>query len=91
MFVSLQARNPDIAPPFTGGRLCYPQPDAEQQLRAWAAEGEVAKLVNCQEVGFIELAEEPIELVVLLGFFESADESGGGKEAGAKAQWKRRP
>jgi len=45
--------------------------DLEQQLGAGAIERQIPKLVADQQVDFIQLLQKPIELVLLLGFFQT--------------------
>ncbi len=53
----------------------------EQQFRAGSTEGQVAQLVAEEQVGFVQLTQEPIELVLLLSLLQTCDQAGCGKEA----------
>ena len=59
--------------------------DLEQQFRACAAEGQIAKFVTDQQVRLVQAGQKAIELVLLLGFLELVDQVGGGEEAYAFA------
>ncbi len=51
--------------------------DLEQQFGSRAAEREVAQLITDQQVCFVQLVQEPIQLVLLLGFLETVNQSRG--------------
>ena len=50
--------------------------DLEQQLGAGAAEREVSQLITDQQIHPIELAQEAVQLILLLGFLQACDQRG---------------
>jgi len=48
--------------------------DLEQQLGAGPAEREVAQLITDQQIHPIELAQEAVQLILLLGFLQAGDQ-----------------
>ena len=58
----------------------------EEQLRAGAAEGQVSEFIADEQVGLVQLGQETIELVRLLGFLQSRDQIRGSEEAHALTQ-----
>ena len=54
--------------------------DLEQQLGAGAAEREVSQFITDQQIHPIELSQEAVQLILLLGFLQAGDQRGGGVE-----------
>ena len=50
--------------------------DLEQQLGAGAAEREVSQLITDQQIHPIELTQEAVQLILLLGFLQACDQCG---------------
>lgn len=56
--------------------------DLEQQLRSRPAERQVTQLIHDQQIELVELVQEAVQGVVLLGFFQAIHQSRGGEELG---------
>ena len=50
--------------------------DLEQQLRSGPTEREVSQLIADQQIDPIELAQEAVQLILLLGFLQACDQRG---------------
>ena len=57
--------------------------DLEQQLSAGPAERQIAQLIADQQIGPIQLVQEAIQLILLLGLFQTVDQTGCGEKANA--------
>ena len=77
-------------PPFTERQIAGVQQagpfvpvgeDLEQQLGPRTAERQVAQFIADQQIGPIQLVQEAVQLVLLLGLFQAVDQSRGGEEA----------
>jgi hypothetical protein len=83
----------DLAPVAEGqvagdqqaGPLVAVGEDLEEQFGAAAAEREIPEFIAEEQVQLVELTQESVELVLLLGLLQTRDEVSGGEEAYAAA------
>lgn len=54
--------------------------DLKEQFRSGATECEIAQFIHNQELKLVELCEEPVELVLLLGSLQLVHKCSGGEE-----------
>ena len=80
----------EIAGDQEGGPFVAIGEHLKQQFRSAAIKRQVTQLVADQQVKLVELPQEPIELVLLLRFFQSVDQRGRCEEPHALAQAARR-
>lgn len=62
----------------------------KQQFRSAAIEGQIAQFIADQEIELVELPQEPVELILLLRFFQPIHQGGRREEPYALAQAARR-
>ncbi len=58
------------------GPLIPIREDLEQQFRAGSAERQIAEFITDQQIHSVELAQEAIQLVLLLHFLQARDQGG---------------
>src|SRR5262249_54106512 len=82
-------------PPFSGGQIAGDEQaltfvgvgeDLKEQFGAAAAERQIAEFVADEQIDAVELTEQAIEAVLLMGLFQLIDQTGGSEEANASPE-----